>query len=201
MHLAMGAQPARSHSLGELGDVRVSQARGQQGWGSRPENRFGAICGYHACDQWLSWPRELGLEGVGIEQLARSVWGILEKLWKALMYARCAGKVSRQPERPDWRCPNLARPYGLTFSLAVDHCVTQETVLLHHRATAGTMEGVRVAQRVGSIEREERVSQVGGEVGLCPMIALTLPRESSERSLCQFFGHASPEAIGHLSKG
>jgi hypothetical protein len=74
----MGAQPARSHSLGELGNVRVSQAR-RQGWGFRLENRFRAICGYHACDHWLSWPRALGLKEVGTE-LARSVWGALKKL-------------------------------------------------------------------------------------------------------------------------
>lgn len=125
------------------------------------------------------------------------------------MYARCAGKMSRlclwsaQLERPDRQSPNLARPSGVTFSLAVDHCVTQETVHHRHRATAGMLEAVRVAQRVGLIEREAaRVSQMAGEVGgLCPMIALLIPRESRGRSQGQLFGHASPEAFGHLWRG
>ena len=116
----------------------------------------------------------------------------------------CVWSVARTPDR---RCPNLGRPYGLTFSLAVDHCVTWETGHHHHRATAGMTEALRVVQWVGWIEREAaRVSQVGGEVGgevggLYPMNAPTIPRESGERSHCQPFGHASPEAFGHLSKG
>ena len=105
------------------------------------------------------------------------------------MYTRCAGKMSRlclwsvQLQRPDWQCPNLARPYGSTFSLAVDHCVTPEIVNHHHRATAGMMLAVRVAKSLGLTEREAaRVSRMGGEVGgLCPMIALMILRESRER--------------------
>jgi len=51
----MGGQPTRSHSLGELGDVEVSQAReehGRQGW----EFRLGSLPG----NLWLSWVWPLG---------------------------------------------------------------------------------------------------------------------------------------------
>lgn len=74
----MGLQPARSHSLGEPGNVSVFQERRQE-WEFRPKNRSQAICGCHACDHWLSWPQALGLKEVGTE-LARSVWEVLKKL-------------------------------------------------------------------------------------------------------------------------
>lgn len=56
----MNAQPAHSHSLGEPGIVRVSQARQSPGWGCQPESHFEAICDGRSYDHLLPWLPVLG---------------------------------------------------------------------------------------------------------------------------------------------
>ena len=144
----MVGQPARSRSLGGLGKVKASQAQWRRGWGFRLESRFGTICGRRECGHLHPWPQVLEPKEVGTE-LAHSVQGTLERLWKAVIYARGGRLCSPARELPDRRCPNLAQPYGLTSSLLdVDHCAMSGTLHHHHRATAGMTEVVRVAQWV-----------------------------------------------------
>lgn len=77
------AQPVRSHFLGELENVRVSQAPWMRGWWSLPESCCGGVCDCLVRDRLLPLNQVLVSEENGTEP-ARSRRGASEALGEVM---------------------------------------------------------------------------------------------------------------------